>query len=79
MKLEKKSSIIIQLVLQDNVLNFKAENTNFKTSSQQNELDSGIGLENVKRRLDLIYPNKHDLKITESKEKFVVKLKIELD
>jgi two-component system LytT family sensor kinase len=78
LKLEKKSIIKIQLDLRDNVLNFEVENTNFKTANRQNSTESGIGLENVKRRLELIYPNKHDLKISDNADKFLVKLKIDL-
>jgi len=39
---------------------------------------SGIGLENVKRRLELLYPGKHRLLINDSDEKYMVKLEIEL-
>lgn len=39
---------------------------------------SGIGLANVKRRLDLLYPQKHDLMISEQPETFNVKLKLQL-
>ena len=37
---------------------------------------SGVGLDNVKKRLDLIYPHKHQLEISESDEKFIVTLRI---
>lgn len=38
----------------------------------------GIGLENIKKRLQLLYPNQHDLKITTLKNSFKVELKINL-
>lgn len=78
-KLEKESIINIQLDLKDNVLKFEVENTNFKKANPQNSVESGIGLENVKRRLELIYPNKYDLKISDNEDKFLVKLKIDLE
>ncbi len=40
--------------------------------------DGGIGIKNVKRRLEILYPRKHKLKITESNEKYTVYLFINL-
>ena len=39
---------------------------------------SGIGLKNVKRRLDLIYPGKHRLSIQQDDDQFRVKLQLNL-
>jgi sensor histidine kinase YesM len=39
---------------------------------------SGIGLENVRRRLELVYPDKHQLVITTEDGKFMVNLEIDL-
>jgi len=39
----------------------------------------GIGLSNVKRRLQLIYPNKHDLKIEKSETTYKVELQLNLE
>jgi hypothetical protein len=39
----------------------------------------GIGLENVQRRLQLLYPNKHILSIEPSTEEFSVRLEVTLD
>jgi LytS/YehU family sensor histidine kinase len=39
----------------------------------------GLGLNNVRQRLDLIYPHKHTLEITRSPECFEVKLEINLN
>jgi LytS/YehU family sensor histidine kinase len=38
----------------------------------------GIGLQNVQKRLELIYPQQHIIKITEEEDVFIVDLKIEL-
>lgn len=48
---------------------------NFKKSKTKDST-SGIGIENVKKRLQLIYPNKHQLKINETDHSFEVDLKI---
>ena len=39
----------------------------------------GIGLVNVKKRLDLVYPGKHELVINNEEEVFIVNLSIELE
>lgn len=54
-----------------NVMNYVGSEGVFKDSV------GGIGLQNVKRRLELIYPNKHDLKIVSSEDRFIVELIIE--
>jgi sensor histidine kinase YesM len=55
------------------VLNSK-ENNNTTT-----EQPGGIGLHNVKRRLELIYPGKHELVIRDSDEQYSVNLKLAID
>lgn len=53
----------------------------FENSIENNTLSfstqtGGLGLENVKRRLDLIYPNSHDFKTYEEENSFLVILKL---
>ncbi len=38
----------------------------------------GTGIDNVRKRLELIYPNKHNLTITEEEDAFIIDLSIEL-
>ena len=38
----------------------------------------GIGLKNVQRRLQLLYPEKHVFEIIETNEEFEINLKIDL-
>lgn len=38
----------------------------------------GLGIDNVRRRLQLLYPGKHELAITNEEEVFIVNLKLEL-
>jgi LytS/YehU family sensor histidine kinase len=40
---------------------------------------SGIGISNVRKRLGLLYPGKHDLAIREEEDVFIVKLTVELE
>jgi sensor histidine kinase YesM len=40
---------------------------------------SGIGIANVRKRLELLYPGRHQLRITQSEDAFIVNLKLELE
>ena len=55
-------------------LDFKVVN---KKNGDQKDKTGGIGLANVQRRLALIYPNKHQLKITDENDTFTVTLKLD--
>ncbi|QDO94961.1 GHKL domain-containing protein [Formosa sediminum] len=55
---------------------FKIENSIPEAPVNKDEL-GGIGLENVKKRLAIIYPNTHELKITTVNNTFSVSLKLE--
>ena len=53
---------------------------NGKTNEVRESLNStGIGIQNVRKRLELLYPGKHDFSITNDEEVFIVNLKIELE
>lgn len=77
-KLGVPSEILIELKINDELLDFHIENPIMKTNSLPNQMDSGIGLDNVKRRLLIIYPNRHTLNISDNDEKFNVDLSINL-
>lgn len=70
-------AIEIKISCVDNKLGFYCMNY-FNKGSQNIERTGGVGLENVKRRLLLLYPGKHDLKIKEENNTFIVDLTIEL-
>jgi two-component system, LytTR family, sensor kinase len=69
--------ISINLLCSDNMLHFTTKNY-FNKDQKTIERTGGVGLENVKRRLALIYPGKHNLKIWQENNTFMVDLKIEL-
>ena len=71
------SQIDISISLTDKQLIFNCENTNYSFIKKMEMEISGIGLENVKRRLQLVYPGKHGLIINEADGKFMVNLKID--
>jgi LytS/YehU family sensor histidine kinase len=70
----------IEILLQGNMLVMKVENSK---SLQEKEKSikpvSGIGLQNVKKRLELIYPERYNLQIIDEEETFLVVLKIQLE
>ena len=59
--------------MQMKLVNAKAEN--YKSPPG----NSGIGIKNVQRRLELLYPGKHALKITNADEVFIVDLKLQVE
>lgn len=66
----------LQATLDDKVFTFTLENS--KAPKTRNEKWNGIGLTNVKRRLQLVYGDCHELQITETDDSFLVTLKLYL-
>jgi two-component sensor histidine kinase len=72
------SDISFEMSITGNELFFISKNTNFpKTRSDRS--GSGIGLNNLKKRLELIYPNKYELKMGVENNIYMIRLKIELN
>lgn len=65
--------VLIQLKSAENYIEFIVENY---TATQQKDKDGGIGLENVRRRLALLYPGKHEFYVEDGDVTFKVYLKI---
>jgi len=63
----------IDLTVTEAGINFYIEN---KTAKKNKEPEGGIGLENVKRRLALLYPNQHQIDVILSEVKFSIHLQI---
>ena len=71
-------SIIIKTELDENgKLHFLCKNS-FQEQTNIQSLSNGIGLENVKKRLELIYPKAHELIISSTNNKYIVNLTIQL-
>ena len=72
--------IDIEVRIIDEQLTLATEN-NFEknTASSKSLMASGIGLENVQKRLQLLYPQKHELKIKESNETYKIRLVLNLN
>lgn len=77
--LREPSHIKITLQTKDQVLYFDVHNSiHIKPQSDPEKDKSGIGLQNVKQRLILLYPN-HDLIIRENSKEFFIHLTINLN
>ena len=74
----EKPSIYINLETTDHGLHFQVKNKKGKEEQVFKDPSSGIGLKNVKRRLELLYPKKHELVIEEDDVNFSVDLHLTL-
>lgn len=68
------SWIRIQMIIDKDHICFQSENTIFRGAKSAGLQHSGIGLENVRKRLGLLFPGKHELKIEQSDDVFRVDL-----
>lgn len=68
--------IIIHLKLKADRLIFTVENYSKSSNLPPVEEPGGFGLDNIKRRLGLLYPDKHELKLTNSEDMFKIELTI---
>lgn len=60
------------------ILSFMCSNS-YTTESNTQSITSGIGLKNVKKRLDLLYPNRHELFIDTENQNYKVDLQMNLN
>jgi sensor histidine kinase YesM len=74
--LAKNPVINVEIDLNDDSFHFKVSNSLNTDKQESKDGSSGIGLANVKRRLQLLYPNAHQLSINQDHEMFVVELTI---
>ncbi|GAB2645959.1 sensor histidine kinase [Emticicia sediminis] len=63
----------IRLLLNQNNLNFTVKN--FKKDQNKDEV-GGVGLENVRRRLDLLYANQYSFEVEDTKETYFCELNL---
>ena len=75
---EQDSNIRINIKANESELHFLVANNKVDIQSGIKENSSGLGIENTKNRLVLIYPSKHLLTIKETENDFIVSLHINL-
>ncbi len=71
----EKPWLSMDLTVKQNTMKCKIANSK---NEQVVVSENGIGIQNVKKRLELLYPNKHELKMNNGNNFFVVSLFVEL-
>ena len=74
---EKENKVEIHLRYNDDILHFDICNTTEISAEVLNMEHKGIGIANVKRRLDLLYPKRHELNIIKEPDHYKVSLKLQ--
>ncbi len=69
--------ILIEIEIENDVLKFRSRN-NRTSSSEEDDQSSGIGLQNVRKRLNILYANNYNLTIDTTTEYYYVNLEINL-
>jgi two-component system, LytTR family, sensor kinase len=75
-RIGEHSSIIIEINATENKIRFSSRNPLKRTQQTTNE-STGVGLVNVKRRIELLYPGKNKLEIDDSGSVYSVNLLLE--
>ncbi|MDJ1504748.1 sensor histidine kinase [Xanthocytophaga agilis] len=72
--------VTIDIKVKDNWLSVKVENshTGDELVSSLSNNHNGLGLQNIARRLKLLYPNDHELAIKKETDRYLVDLKIKM-
>ncbi|SDJ24965.1 Histidine kinase [Pedobacter sp. ok626] len=77
--LQSPSHIKITLQTSGKTLYFDVHNSlHLKQNNDPEKLQTGIGLQNVRQRLDLLYPDQHELIIRENAKEFFIHLTLQL-
>lgn len=74
---DSNSFININISVSNSILYFYSANS-YSASDKEDSSDGGIGLSNIKRRLELLYHNKYELNIESDSNIYSVMLKLDL-
>ena len=69
------TALSFSLKVEGDTIIFKSENT--KIPTQESLYSSGIGIDNLKKRLTLLYPERHQYTIEEKEGKYIAQLTID--
>jgi sensor histidine kinase YesM len=79
-KMLSEPSVVLNIIIDNNILIFKLINSKpAENNGKQPGTNRGLGLKNVRKRLELLYPARHELQIIENNSEYSVFLTIELN
>jgi sensor histidine kinase YesM len=73
------ATINIQINTNGKKISLLVKNNNYRSKDLTDNSDSGIGLDNVKKRLDLLYPKSYKLTINDTETIYTVELEVILN
>lgn len=73
-----KAFVHIHMTISEQKLQFRVRNSRGETDRVELEQQKGIGIDNTRQRLELLYPGKHTIDIETKEDTFTVNLSIEL-
>jgi sensor histidine kinase YesM len=74
----EKDFVSAEIRIEKNKLNFTVENSKGKADTVKEKENRGLGLENIRRQLELLYPGKYFLEIKNLPDRFFVQLQLDL-
>ncbi|WP_163711904.1 sensor histidine kinase [Mangrovibacterium lignilyticum] len=78
----KRNTIKVHIGIGNDELSFLVSNPVIPNQKKKNRLggdETGIGLDNIQKRLDLLYPGRHKMNIIEKNSLYIVELKLKLE
>ncbi|MGB5981975.1 MAG: histidine kinase [Nonlabens sp.] len=73
---KEPSKIFIKLKQKDNLFSFSIENNLIPTKTILTDSEGGVGLQSLKKSLELLYPHNHEFHISKDDHKFKVTLNL---
>lgn len=76
--MEEACEINISIAVERDTLTLKVTNKKIKVNSTEKP-ESGMGIENTMKRLQLVYPGRHSIRMDDNDKSFAVELNIQLE
>ncbi len=76
---QDNSFISMKMTVDNDKIHFVVANSIRRRVYEYDSRNSGIGLDNIIKRLNLLYPQSHNLKVVEKDDKFIVDLELNLN